>query len=784
MHGTDFVLSLDKDNMLDMIYMQMSLMKENLAKYPEVLVMDTTYKINNKNMHGTTLMSVDGNGNGQVVAHALISNESKAMITKFLSIFVENNPLEVAKTELVLEDKDFTEIGAIEETMPNVSIHLCMWHVLCAMRHRVNQEKLDAECQEKIREVLQQIAYAHSSKEYDSGKEALQHETADCSKLFQYFMTNWHSCWEKWVVYQRKDVPSYGNMTTNFLESFHSKLKKNLSCNSTLASCLLHLFWHNQFKNMQLASHALQRIMTQWYDLNEDTPLTKQVYSIAIDYAANCMIKQVTEAKKISSSAAYEKLQGGTEGNFSVTVGENTFTVYLAEEFSCTCSFYRNMHMICSHGFLCIMKEDLDLKEEWISSRWQQKHHIAHVKHQHVKVSAKKEKGPSSSPNDKYLAVLHLLHEIAGLCSYQSNAEFKYTFEQLMLLHNALITRRTMQISVIPDDHDTTQDIVTGSEGVQEEETMQEKNATGVTEEAGVVKATTMEPTQEKNATGVPEKEGVVSAARKGPTQKNATGSPLIMANKFLAENVVIIDHDQKPIGGQAKLKLKKTLAKNSPQRKTAMDMKRQKNTKAQSKKRKIEGTSTPAFVDVTTTPIYAFISRCDKQQLQDLFLYAKNTPDFVLRPKNQSHLAELKEQNTVTSLEVEVSRNGHVDDREIAVQSLLYTLKNELKSQPDLHKQADILSIMAILATFAFTHGMSIREALPTFYNIPHMQSCTGTTWPNLGDEDTETRYRIANNTITMADIMILRNGDWLNDRASAFSFNFNWCALQHKYL
>ena len=319
------------------------------------------------------------------------------------------------------------------------------------------------------------------------------------------------------------------------------------------------------------------------------------------------------------------------------------------------------------------MKENLDLKEEWISSQWQQKHHIAHVKHQHVKVSTKKEKGPSSSPDDKYLPVLHLLHEIADLCSYQSNTEFKYTFEQLMLLHDALITGRTVQISVIPDDHDTTQDIATGSEGVQEEETTQEKNTTGVTEETGVARATTMEPTQEKNTTGVPEqkgvaratptestqeknvtgvpeKEGVLSAAQKGPTQKNATGSPLIMANKLLAENVVIIDHDQKPVGGQTKLKLKKTLPKNSPQRKTAMGVKRQKNTKAQSKKRKIEGTSTPAFCDVTTTPIYAFISRCDKQQLQDLFLYAKNTPDFVLRPKNQSHLAELKEQNTVTS--------------------------------------------------------------------------------------------------------------------------------------
>ena len=87
------------------------------------------------------------------------------------------------------------------------------------------------------------------------------------------------------------------------------------------------------------------------------------------------------------------------------------------------------------------------------------------------------------------------------------------------------------------------------------------------------------------------------------------------------------------------------------------------------------------------------------------------------------------------------MSQNGHDDDREQAVESLLYTLKNKLKSQPDLHKQADILSIMAILATFASTHGMSIREALPTFYNIPLMQSCTGTTWPNLSDEDTETR-------------------------------------------
>ena len=65
-------------------------MRAAAEKVPELNVTDTTCNTNNK-MPVSTLMVIDGNGQGQVVAQAILANEKKEMLQSLFRIFKETN---------------------------------------------------------------------------------------------------------------------------------------------------------------------------------------------------------------------------------------------------------------------------------------------------------------------------------------------------------------------------------------------------------------------------------------------------------------------------------------------------------------------------------------------------------------------------------------------------------------------------------------------------------------------------------------------------------------------
>lgn len=76
-----------EDDELELLYIQTSRMKETAQNFPEVLLMDSTYRCNNRKMPLSTMMAMDGNSAGQVVAYALLRNERQETLRLFLSKF-------------------------------------------------------------------------------------------------------------------------------------------------------------------------------------------------------------------------------------------------------------------------------------------------------------------------------------------------------------------------------------------------------------------------------------------------------------------------------------------------------------------------------------------------------------------------------------------------------------------------------------------------------------------------------------------------------------------------
>ena len=56
------------------------MMKDTLTAYPEVLLVDATYKLNDLRMPLYTVLSIDGNGLSEIVALWITASEDKEML--------------------------------------------------------------------------------------------------------------------------------------------------------------------------------------------------------------------------------------------------------------------------------------------------------------------------------------------------------------------------------------------------------------------------------------------------------------------------------------------------------------------------------------------------------------------------------------------------------------------------------------------------------------------------------------------------------------------------------
>ena len=90
------------------LFFQDNLKKSVFSSYPEVLLVDATYKLIDLRMPVYLMKCIDGNGQGEIVPVFITSVETEESITKMVQAFKAVNP-QWSETKVVMSDKDFTE---------------------------------------------------------------------------------------------------------------------------------------------------------------------------------------------------------------------------------------------------------------------------------------------------------------------------------------------------------------------------------------------------------------------------------------------------------------------------------------------------------------------------------------------------------------------------------------------------------------------------------------------------------------------------------------------------
>ena len=84
--GCEFKILSKENGEISVVFMQVSMMRSALEKFPEVILCDATYKVNENKMPLLSFLVEDGNGKSVPCAHAFVENEMKETLSNVFTI--------------------------------------------------------------------------------------------------------------------------------------------------------------------------------------------------------------------------------------------------------------------------------------------------------------------------------------------------------------------------------------------------------------------------------------------------------------------------------------------------------------------------------------------------------------------------------------------------------------------------------------------------------------------------------------------------------------------------
>lgn len=131
----------DENHIVEGIYFQDERMRKYFSIYPELLVIDATYSLNDRRMPLMLLMVEDGNGESQIVAFFIIKTEKSGTISKMLEYFKMGNG-NTSEIKVIMADKSFSERKALKSAFPRAQIQICILHVHQIFNREITCKKM------------------------------------------------------------------------------------------------------------------------------------------------------------------------------------------------------------------------------------------------------------------------------------------------------------------------------------------------------------------------------------------------------------------------------------------------------------------------------------------------------------------------------------------------------------------------------------------------------------------------------------------------------------------
>lgn len=342
-------------------------MQRSLIAWPEMIFIDGTYLLTDRNFVLMLALVQDSNGKSEVVATCLLARENEKSMRWFLQTFKSENEEACSKIKTVMTDKDMTERKVIREILPNVELKLCTFHVLKAFSREIGKmTTCTSKEKEKSSNLFSSLVYSETSDCYNERYLKFCKEVP--KDVLLYFDKNWHPIREEWSHYAVAPE-SFLHFTNNILESLNGKLKNDAGTNKPL-----HYFFNEYFKFLRNRESEIDKAANDMFnsrlnlDVEADDPL--RLYSNLLTTYAFNLVKKELEVFE------YLNLQRLSSGKFIIPSNQCTYTPDLK---SSNCSNWIAVGLPCCHIFAVRHKCNVDLYDPKLClPRWTREYYKAH----------------------------------------------------------------------------------------------------------------------------------------------------------------------------------------------------------------------------------------------------------------------------------------------------------------------------------------------------------------------------------------------------------------------
>lgn len=155
------------ENEIEAIYFQDKKMKDDFAKWPDLMLFDATYKLNDRRMPLAIMMIVDNNGESQIVGLFILKSENAQTLSQLFELFKAENPNH-SKIDVIMSDKCQAMANAFQEAFPGANHQLCIFHVAQIFQREITTQKrkITADQRDEILKLTRVMIYSKTEGEY------------------------------------------------------------------------------------------------------------------------------------------------------------------------------------------------------------------------------------------------------------------------------------------------------------------------------------------------------------------------------------------------------------------------------------------------------------------------------------------------------------------------------------------------------------------------------------------------------------------------------------------
>ena len=349
-----------EDNMFAGVYFQDSVMRRMYYTYPEVLILDVTYGLNNPHLPLYILCTIGGNNETNIVALFLTNKQSDSSLYACMQLFKDVNTA-WAETKVIITNYSLRERDVLEQLFPTARMQLSMSHLISVFDEEMSRSKygLPEYMKKRLVELIEEMGKADTEEIFETLQEELmayQH-----MPVIEYVQGELLPLRDQWVKAYKDTTFNLGEQTINRIDVLVAKINSETPKFSTIDNFFQVVIkflesYRNEKRHgiiisnlrISFASHASSD--DQWFYYNLLTP-----------YAYSIVEHELNQLGGLSSDALSY-----------LTIGDS----------ACSCVLWATKNLPCAHMFLLRSLEKLSLCDEtlvhkrWMKSTYYEVHDV------------------------------------------------------------------------------------------------------------------------------------------------------------------------------------------------------------------------------------------------------------------------------------------------------------------------------------------------------------------------------------------------------------------------